>query len=351
MFPTNESIEGINVNKVLGHSRALLALAGALLASQLALGQPAPEILPDQHNRTDSGAANAATIDAYEFPGYLPRLASWSPTADAIFLRRSRADSQRLISNQATGQVVLDASFLEFQHEINPRLQLSRPLGNGHGIELSYFGIYNWNSRTHHTGDLVFHGPGFTLGVNPASFDVAYSSRMHSGEVNLGRPISQRIFLTAGLRYLHFNDKLLAQEFTTPFAEVLRVNTQNNLYGGQLGGRMLLVDIEGRLRLESTLNFGLYANQSRQHTSTSFLGPPVGAEIWGTAFHAQIGLAGMYRMTDHIVLRFGYQFMWLSGIALATHQIPVSDLGASTAAVSTSDLFLDGAHVGLEFIW
>ncbi len=77
----------------------------------------------------------------------------------------------------------------------------------------------------------------------------------------------------------------------------------------------------------------------------------VSAGGWETAFHGQVGLSGMYRMTDHLVLRFGYQFMWLSGIALAPNQIPVSDLGASTAAVSTSDLFLDGAHVGLEFIW
>ena len=339
------------MNKVLGKSSAILAMAGVLIASPLALGQLVDEILPEPPYQTLSGDSNGAAFDLDEYYSHLPRHACWSPAVDAIFLRRSRADSLRLISNQATGRTVLDAASFEFQHEINPRVQLSRPLGNDFGIELSYFGIYNWNSTRNRSGDLVFHGPGFTLGVNPASFGVQYSSEMHSAEVNLLRPINECLVLSAGLRYLYFNDNLFADELTTPFAEVLRVDTRNNLFGGQLGGKVLLFDIEEYFRLEGTWNFGLYADQSRQHTSTSFLGPPVGADAWKTAFSAQVGLAGTYRMTEHMVLRFGYQVMWLTGVALAPDQIPVTDLSTTTAAVSTDDLFLDGAHVGLEIIW
>ena len=72
-FPGIESIEGIQVIKVLANSRATLAVAGVLLASRLAFGQPPRNILVDLQNRTESAAANATTIDVDEFHGEVPR--------------------------------------------------------------------------------------------------------------------------------------------------------------------------------------------------------------------------------------------------------------------------------------
>jgi hypothetical protein len=51
-------------------------------------------------------------------------------------------------------------------------------------------------------------------------------------------------------------------------------------------------------------------------------------------------------------MRFGYQALWLEGVALAPDQLPVTDVTVPFALVDTSgDVFFHGGFVGLEAVW
>ena len=70
-----------------------------------------------------------------------------------------------------------------------------------------------------------------------------------------------------------------------------------------------------------------------------------------TAFLGEIGLVGVYQLTDTIALRAGYQLMWLDGVALASEQVQASNFATGTGADVHGDVFFHGALLGVEAQW
>ncbi|HCS52347.1 MAG TPA: hypothetical protein DIW81_12265, partial [Planctomycetaceae bacterium] len=67
------------------------------------------------------------------------------------------------------------------------------------------------------------------------------------------------------------------------------------------------------------------------------------------AFVGQVGLGTMYRFNDYVRFRFGWDVIFLSGVALAPEQTTV----ANTTYTVNNDgsLVINGGHVGLEFVY
>ncbi|MBM3953784.1 MAG: hypothetical protein FJ309_04070 [Planctomycetes bacterium] len=69
---------------------------------------------------------------------------------------------------------------------------------------------------------------------------------------------------------------------------------------------------------------------------------------------AEITMGGVWRITDVWGLRFGYDLLWLTGVALAADQFDLSanvDPQAGTAISTTGSVFFQGAHLGVEARW
>jgi hypothetical protein len=79
------------------------------------------------------------------------------------------------------------------------------------------------------------------------------------------------------------------------------------------------------------------------------------------SFAAELGLIGTYRLTDSILLRAGYNVMWLDDVALASEQIVVNEWRPAAGMVpfdtsirdirADGSLFYHGVTMGVELTW
>lgn len=106
--------------------------------------------------------------------------------------------------------------------------------------------------------------------------------------------------------------------------------------------------------------------------ATNYLGPFAPPPNWLTflapgdfvqltnhaAFLGQVGLRCNVQLTERLLLKAGYEALWLGGVALApaqisrtvSHSVPVTDVYVTTLGIdSTSVAFFHGATVGLEY--
>jgi hypothetical protein len=136
-------------------------------------------------------------------------------------------------------------------------------------------------------------------------------------------------------------------------------HTSSNLFAGQVG-------VRGRMEfqewaLESWIKVGLAGTSLSQTQSfQDQLAPldpyrPTGSS-WkgGVGMIADANLSGIYRIDRVWGVRFGYNLIWLTGVALAPDQFnwtastdPATTLGID----NTGSMLLSGANAGLEARW
>ena len=80
--------------------------------------------------------------------------------------------------------------------------------------------------------------------------------------------------------------------------------------------------------------------------------PARSATAGGVGFIGDININLSYRLNDAWRMRAGYNFIWLTGVALAHNQF---DFGATNTAgtglAGGGGVFLQGANLGLETAW
>jgi hypothetical protein len=195
------------------------------------------------------------------------------------------------------------------------------------------------------------NGPGIALAADPALFSVDYSSSLHSVELNARQSDGYRWACYVGFRYIRFNDDLLVSELNAPVPGVLDIDTENNLYGVQWGGDLLLYDRGGPLNGSIELKVGVYGNNVRQHTRSTVLPPAVGASADKPVLVGEMEFLLTYELTSRLKVRGSYKLLGLGGVALAPDQIGATDLSTGRAAVHYNSLLLDGGLLGVEYVW
>jgi hypothetical protein len=201
----------------------------------------------------------------------------WEFDVDMVGLRRQEANDFPLIIDRQTCCTVVDVGDLEFDYELGIRATVRRQIGCGRSWELAYLGIPEWRDGAYAVGNMDLRGPGFDLGVNPGVFVVSSHSSLYSGEIHFRKRSYCHWSWFAGFRYIRLNDALNVSELNAPFINAVQIDSANNLYGLQCGSEFTVFDRGGPLRVAGRAKVGMYLNDARQHTSSSFLGPPVGA--------------------------------------------------------------------------
>ncbi|MBL9165621.1 MAG: BBP7 family outer membrane beta-barrel protein [Planctomycetaceae bacterium] len=70
------------------------------------------------------------------------------------------------------------------------------------------------------------------------------------------------------------------------------------------------------------------------------------------AFVGEIDLTLGYRLTQHIIVRGGYQLLWIDNVALAGDAASRGLLNPSVLrGVEFNSLFYQGATTGIDFVW
>ena len=284
-----------------------------------------------------------------------------------VYLQRSGLPSRDLARGLGSApQPFLNADQFGFDFEGGPDLTIIRH-GEGSDIEFRWFQVHDSIAETPAINS-ESRGFGFPfrwlLGVqNPNGIDLSarYASQLTSFELNLKRPINDRIDVFGGFRFVEFNE-LLSYSATpdggTPLPP-LSVASFNDLYGFQLGSDITLWDRGGPFRVVATGKAGIYANFARNRAVADNVDPDlVGVDFdstWHGAFLGEIGVNCTYQINPRLAARIGYQVMWLDGVALASEQQPrldpihdSEDFGSPSVATGGT-AFYHGVVAGIDF--
>ncbi len=181
------------------------------------------------------------------------------------------------------------------------------------------------------------------------------SSSLQSFELNVRRTVSPRWTWLAGLRYISFRDAMglrAGDPSLTNYGQFV-FGTSNQLFGLQVGADGILWDNGRRFRIESAIKAGVYANgahSSIKGSSTDGSDPfafYIGRDR--TSFVGDLNVVGVYQINERWALRAGYQFLWLSSVAVGSMQFHNFDAGLITNTSAT--VFFHGALLGVERSW
>jgi len=315
----------------------------------------------------------------------------WYAGAYAQWLSRDYPDSfllARTVDRTATqipGGVITLNDVSDFDPQAGLRVWLEYRLSDDIAIELSYFGLQEWNqSATIFVQDPPFANSPFlgnTIPFANKSFDttmtVRYSSEIHNAELNLKRNCvfgNWNASALTGFRYFHLRERIDitgVETFTTTI-EQTRTVTNNDLYGAQIGGELSRSWLDDRVGLAMNGKVGIFANNAEQNTvngSRSFSGGSgttsldAGRSRTDFASLYEANVAANYRLTSHVSIRGGYQVLFIQNLALAPDQLALTGTsirdfpgtayppGTGARIRTDGDLFLHGPFVGLDFSW
>jgi hypothetical protein len=292
---------------------------------------------------------------------------AWYGSAEALWLQLDHGANGNMpvILDSATNATLLGTSDIPYSMEAGPRLILGRRVGEAAAVELLYFGLNDWDASRTLTGDNDLRIPG-DLGLatldffNADSLTASQAATINNVEVNLWRHTGESpLELMAGFRYLNLDEQFqISASDSDTGASRYRVNTRNDLFGGQIGGRFRpSLDRAGRFGLEAIAKAGVFGNavgmnQFVSDSDNTFVVRNTNVAAGQTAFVGDVGLAALMRVTDSITARIGYTLIWVEGVARAANQLDFTDTTSSgTRLAYGQGAFLQGVSLGLEFGW
>jgi hypothetical protein len=176
---------------------------------------------------------------------------------------------------------------------------------------------------------------------------------LDSTEINLRHAVNSRLSILGGFRWIELKDEMFYKLNGNVATGDYEYN--NRLYGGQLGasfnaaptGRRIIANIEGKA--------GAYGNVADggifEYSGNNFIGS-FNDSSTTLAFAGELGFNLGYRLGEHVILRSGYQLLWLGDVCLAGDAGARSLLNPSLLRSNEySDLFYQGVTGGVDVVW
>ena len=186
------------------------------------------------------------------------------------------------------------------------------------------------------------------------NFETLYQTQLFGSELNLREASNEVEWLTwlAGFRWLQVSETLEIRPGPGSFDSFLKYATSNCLVGGQVGADTRLWSDGGPFSLDGIFKAGVFGNvASNEFTDIKKFAPPVRANdnLGAVSFVGEIGITGVYRWTDHVALRGGYELLWVQGVAVAGDQPDATHIATHNGIDGHSGIFFQGVVIGLEF--
>jgi hypothetical protein len=302
-------------------------------------------------------------------------------------LRRTKQGGQNInLSSQGIGgPIILSTDDLSLdQSEWGLNLLVAVQVGPGGSVEVSYFGLNNWDTTARVTSNNPDIYSVFSdFGQSPFNgFDdpdrsfvhsATYRSAIQNGEVNYRRrwvgPYCwfQGSWL-AGLRYFDLDEAMdfsTAGQLNNAQNQGLRflnqtTETRNALTGVQVGGDLWMNVIPG-LHLGTEFKTGIFGNVAETNTSivaNSIADYTEFASDATTAYMGEIAFKTVYRINYNWSFSAGYHIMQVDNVALAPvnfNTAPPPDFNGPVARTpfidNNQNVTYEGYTLGLEYIW
>lgn len=277
----------------------------------------------------------------------------WYFQAESIFMWRNNDARSRPADwfNDANARAI------DFEAGIGPLLTIGVQLSANNAWEARYFGPLEMTGAATGTATSAIpsnptpYDPNspFLPVNNPFSFSrystkISYQSDLQSAEITYIYSWNQ-LALLGGFRFVRLTENFSDGAYFERFAS----QTENNLFGGQLGARWS--SGYERISWDVTGKAGVFGNDAQQSQSRH-VGPS--AVFQPTAFDSTVAFVGDVNLSANFGLstvwsiRGGYNLMWIDRVALA----PDQRFQLQNGAVATDgSLFLHGLDVGLTANW
>ncbi len=300
----------------------------------------------------------------------------WTGRADALLLWRDAPQSQPLFDfvNPETldpAGTALDAADFQSGMASGPRFALFRHTGDMGAIEFNYLRVQSFTASQTLPLEQFGYYDAQPRGLYCCGTDIprdaatgTLSSSLQSAEVNRRFPTDGRLGWLMGFRWVEWNDSLGLASLTTlanpPFTNSYLTRTSNDLYGMQIGADSILYGLGRPFRVEGIGKAGIFYNDARQtsrYTTTegSEQTLAVSTSVGQAAFVGELGVTGIYDITDRISIRAGYAIFWLGSLALAPAQFDANKLCPETpiqgATNTAGSVVVQGLSLGLEGRW
>ena len=269
-------------------------------------------------------------------------------------MTRSDADPYTLITNQNTGEELINAKDFGFTHDPAVRLRMIYETCTCWGIGIGYMGIDSWLDPQSRGGPIspTLFGPGNTPFPSSAPgtvFDVVSGTDLQSAEVNLRRRCNECLTWVAGFRWIELGDDLRARQSAPTVVPVYSIDTNNHMYGPQFGFDAELINCQQRFHVDGIFRIGVLFNNADQSTDVFVTNQNISVQEDHTAFMTEFGLRAAYDITHWLTVTGGYHTLLLDGVALAPDQIPTTSIiSPTTSTLDTGGtLFFHGATFGL----
>ncbi len=297
------------------------------------------------------------------------RPATWYGGVEVVALTPNASDETVLAQIGPTGPNALSTADLKSEYDAGGRFVIGRTFRGCFQLEAVYQGNYAWSdertvaatSGTPPTGSLTTILEGYASTNRQEIVAAQFASRMTTAEANFRTwlempPGALDVQFLLGARYFSTSERLACAGEPTPggaaTAESAEVRADNELYGAQLGldTRLLLhrrffLDFEGKVALcqnFATVNQaanGVLDAEDSSHR-TSLLG--------------DLMLTGNLQFRPNLTLRFGYQAIFVDGLALAGPNMPSNPtlIGAGIGQFRNDGVMVyHGPTLGLHASW
>ena len=222
-----------------------------------------------------------------------------------------------------------------------------------------------WHATRHANGDqslfFPFDSTSYAFDYYQASEAHAeYHSRFWDAELNYWRHFSPRytdyfsLSGILGMRYFHLNESFKLTFKKPPDESDWSIHTENDIFGFQVGLDLQLVPT-ARLSWDFIAKIGAFVNRAKQRNLLQDYNNTVALrrsdrQKWQRGLFADILAQVGYQFKESFNLHVGYEFLLLSGLAIATDQIDrETGFGAGKQVEVDGYIFIHGCYIGATF--
>ncbi len=297
------------------------------------------------------GAALAQTVDNYGRTSL--NVLSGYATIGGVIMKRSTPEGSAFIAANPAGTPFVSPSAFKFGWDGGVDGTFGLRFGGRDALEFRFLRTDS-GARLNFTSPGAFIGVGFT-GPGGTQFASSYDTYLSSWELNWRHQWTDQIALLVGARVINLDDSL----DTSLNGNVARglYAYRNRLTGGQIGIDWSVLPMNNPFQINLVGKVGLFGLHSAggisEFQGVNFIGG-FGTERGGEHVMAgEVGVSVGYRILPNVMLRAGYQLLYINDIALASNAAGASLLNPSLLSnnIYRDSILFHGANFGVTINW
>ncbi|TWT55073.1 hypothetical protein Pla22_27270 [Rubripirellula amarantea] len=280
----------------------------------------------------------------------------WTTSAWGLFLDRDAPSGGIPLVSQNAGSTLLTTDDLEPSTGSGFGVSLGFARTKGSRFEFTFLNS-DWDLSNGLAGNGNLNSVLGTVDYTLADrIDISYDSEIQSFELNHWVDTNANFSWMFGARYFSLDESFRLTGTDGNFVSNYDIDTQNDMFGGQLGASIEETIVAGFLRGHVTGKVGIFGNEASSDSMLRDVNNTVefrSSSVSNTdaAFLGDVDAGITACVSEMFQVRAGYQMLWLNDVALAPEQFQGNAASPEQPINSSGKLFMSGAYIGAMISW